>query len=521
MGTTWKSFGGDTARFAIEISFDRDPDEGAGASPEESGSWGSLRLWANGLNLTAHTELGESVSAAHWYMLPVLEWLAESWDPLFHEEHLPNANRGDDAVESLHRTRFPEAKLSEDDALAWEQAWQGWWWRHSLQAARSGGLLPDVVLRRWRHDVELSWGDGAIAGVTRDVRWDAGEGRERFAPEEVSGPTYTVLAAAAEQLSRAHPDSARIKSLVANVKRLPEPQRLPERCGWMSGLGAAAESAKRAWESLEERAAGYGEGVRDALFGASSDGLVVTRAPTVAQMFGSMAPSTSDADVGRVLEFLAEVASDEDEAPDLADLSREEPLDREMSAADQGYLLAEEAVESLGVDDSRQVDIRALLDRLHIDAGEIEFDDRGIRGLSVAGDGFRPIVAVNVRYPWDSDAVRRFTLAHELCHVLFDRAKGRRLAVASGPWAPREIEQRANAFAAMLLLPTRALASAIAAEGTPDSWEVVKRIGKRLGASPSTVLEHLHNRGYIEDFDYDRLRDPSARGGERKGNPPG
>ena len=46
---------------------------------------------------------------------------------------------------------------------------------------------------------------------------------------------------------------------------------------------------------------------------------------------------------------------------------------------------------------------------------------------------------------------RRFTLAHELCHLIHDRGYGARLAIASGPWAPADVEQRANAFAAMLL----------------------------------------------------------------------
>lgn len=48
---------------------------------------------------------------------------------------------------------------------------------------------------------------------------------------------------------------------------------------------------------------------------------------------------------------------------------------------------------------------------------------------------------------------RRFTLAHEFCHLLFDRDVGAHLAIASGPWAPHDVERRANAFAAMFLMP--------------------------------------------------------------------
>jgi len=44
------------------------------------------------------------------------------------------------------------------------------------------------------------------------------------------------------------------------------------------------------------------------------------------------------------------------------------------------------------------------------------------------------------------------------CHILFDREYGTKWALASGPWAPRDLERRANAFAAMLLMPPGLLA---------------------------------------------------------------
>ena len=50
---------------------------------------------------------------------------------------------------------------------------------------------------------------------------------------------------------------------------------------------------------------------------------------------------------------------------------------------------------------------------------------------------------------------QRFTLAHELCHMLHDRSYGARLAIASGPWAPWGIEKRANALLAGAGVPMR------------------------------------------------------------------
>ena len=47
----------------------------------------------------------------------------------------------------------------------------------------------------------------------------------------------------------------------------------------------------------------------------------------------------------------------------------------------------------------------------------------------------------------------RFTVAHEVCHLLFDRDVGCRLAIANGPWDPQDVEQCADSFTAMLLMP--------------------------------------------------------------------
>src|SRR5439155_10894386 len=103
---------------------------------------------------------------------------------------------------------------------------------------------------------------------------------------------------------------------------------------------------------------------------------------------------------------------------------------------------------------------------------DVPLRDRGIRAVSVAGPQHRPSVLLNPGHAtYASGAGRRFTLAHELCHLLFDRGYGARLAIASGPWAPRDIEQRANAFAAMLLMPP----------------ELIGRLARQLNAALASV----------------------------------
>jgi hypothetical protein len=106
MTVRWERFTGSTDIFAVRIAFTPDPDIGAAADPEESASWGSFQLWARGQNLCAHVDQGEVLQSTHWYMLPLLEWLADNWNALLHEEKLPNRNSADTAVDALSTTRF-------------------------------------------------------------------------------------------------------------------------------------------------------------------------------------------------------------------------------------------------------------------------------------------------------------------------------------------------------------------------------------------------------------------------------
>ena len=160
---------GSRDRFAVKIAFLTDPDQGRAATREHSISWGAIEVWANGHNLCRHVEQGESIDAAHWYLLPILRWLASNWDFLLHEERLPVRNAARDAWISMQRTAEPPPALPDDAAEKWEVSWHNWWERHALLAAREGGLVPNLFIRRWRDLVELSWGDRPIAGAPERI----------------------------------------------------------------------------------------------------------------------------------------------------------------------------------------------------------------------------------------------------------------------------------------------------------------------------------------------------------------
>ena len=114
---------GDTSRFALGVAFQKDPDEGAGATHEEELSWGGLQIWVEGQNLCAHREGNVLVNYAHWYLLPLFEWFSACWDYLFHEERLPLRVAGDSGWESLQATARSLRSLDEEGEERWDIEW--------------------------------------------------------------------------------------------------------------------------------------------------------------------------------------------------------------------------------------------------------------------------------------------------------------------------------------------------------------------------------------------------------------
>jgi Zn-dependent peptidase ImmA (M78 family) len=140
---------------------------------------------------------------------------------------------------------------------------------------------------------------------------------------------------------------------------------------------------------------------------------------------------------------------------------------------------------------------------------DVALTDKKLRAVSFAGDGLAPTTLVNGdSHAFAAERRRRFTLAHELCHLLFDRDRGARLAIASGPWAAADVERRANAFAASILMPEAAVARAVDEVSAPlDSVDGVRSVADALGASVSATIARLHILGHIDDETEDALKE--------------
>jgi hypothetical protein len=244
-----------------------------------------------------------------------------------------------------------------------------------------------------------------------------------------------------------------------------------------------------------------------AALAAEQNDLVITGSSHAALLFSSVSPTVAESDVITLSELLLTqyVEGDEDLFLKIRTITEDMTIDATGAAWEQGYELAEEVFERLAPTGDF-VDVEAILRSLDVTLRSVSLTDPLIRGCSLVGPRHRPTVAVNDTSHFNSERARRFTLAHELCHLLFDRSQGAKLAIASGPWAPRAVEKRANAFAAMLLMPARLVETAIADSPDPIvELPGIKRVADRLQVGLSTTINHLFNLTLMTEEDRDGL----------------
>lgn len=184
---------------------------------------------------------------------------------------------------------------------------------------------------------------------------------------------------------------------------------------------------------------------------------------------------------------------------------------------DQGTALAEEArelVERTGADSSQEIraGLPATIEHVFgIDVG-IEDLPPGFDGLSWCRNGFRLILISNA----GSWTRQRFTLAHELGHVLAGDAQDLQVDIDVMSSAARHVdsEMRANAFAAAFLMPAEVIEDV-----TPPVDEAAfARLVGLFGVSPSALSWWLLNMGIVNDVERRRLGalalwDCATRGG--------
>ena len=394
--------------------------------------WG---LYARGRCLTSWRVKGDGAAGDHLELASLdrlCSWVAKQWSVIaYGSDYRPLPLRGYPVAASRAYENAELAHATEQDSEV-----PAWWSRHALRAADAE--FPNVFLERQADSLVVSW--DASPTPTRFYQVQAGEETFRVG---VAVPALRRLVA--DRLKSAQFGCAEGEKFATVLARDPAAGYAAVKRynpaisdGWLARHGFSDEDAQ------ELAISGT---CRHPLVGLlrSSQGSSITPAD-YDTLLGLLKPGKSHS-----FARLREVAKGLSPAVDAR-----EPWE-------SGYQLARLVRERLGFSPSASIDIEDVIRHMDVETQDATFADTTILGCCIGTPGYVPLVVLNIACA-DARGVsgRRITLAHEFCHLLFDRAGVRSLARFEGGGADsdRLIEMRANAFAVELLVPMTALVAA-------------------------------------------------------------
>lgn len=380
-------------------------------------------------------------------------WLVKHWNAIVYgSDFRPEALRGPTTACNAYRKAvlLPELELAPDVAA--------WWGRHAIRAGDPE--LPNVFLERQADEIIVSWDNSPTP--TRQYRFRSSE--EGF-DAAIAVPTLRRLI------------NDRLKSAATGSA---EPGFVEE--------GYAAVTAYHA-DLSPERLAGFGFSEANAYDFAIS---ATSRHPLVGLLRSGQGSDVSLPKFDALWNLLK--PSESQSYVKIRDFAK--GMDSSFDIREpweSGYRLARAVRNRLSLAGDESIDVERVLRNLDVDVQDLDLGDTGVLGACIAAPGYSPLVVINTVCP---DAIgvsgRRVTLAHELCHLLFDRSRLRGLArfergLADGD---RSIEKRANAFAIELLVPM------IALKGDDGAIVDEARMGElalRLQVSTHAIRKHAEN----------------------------
>ncbi len=497
---------GDRGRFALGFQLVSDPDQGSPTLRRVS--WGRLQIWVSGRNLTAGiSRLQTVVDCAEVPLAPIVEWIADNWDPMLHETRLPLPSQSHgSAAWCVDCLISPPEEDAELDKLLDERA--QWRRRHAIGSSLPDFRLPDLHLRRVNSGIELSWDDREWHSIPNGITLVEASGAVIVPASEVAQVLYDWSCAAARQL-QAISESAEFATTM--LQRLESHRSTPSalnRLQWAAGqhLQHAAQDARRLIGLGND---GIEETIQALLGMSESNGeALITPITIPAMLFRSVSPGLTSADLRSLSQAVNELP-DRADIP-LVDYQQASPptMSPEIIYRD-GYDKAVAFRESLEINPTLPLtghhDLEeAMLPNLGITVKDFTLEDNNIDGLAMFTPGKCPLAGVNLSGRYSSSRWgRRMTLAHELCHLLYDLSDEANVGIVSNPWAPDLLEKRANAFAAMLLMPLQALEACLPTNSRQWTREDLREAMGILGVGRTALMNHLHNLGFISHSEKD------------------
>ncbi|GHV40239.1 hypothetical protein FACS1894187_21000 [Synergistales bacterium] len=373
--------------------------------------------------------------------------------------------------------------------------WYEWLQRHSIRACEEGGVFPDIYFRGAGDKVEISWGANQHPGMPEGFQFQEFSGASLIDRKIVTTVCKDFLKDSIELLLEKMPDSEKLKKMGLSVDELAT-GRVPA-IDWYLPLNRVKKGTETILDVL-----------RNKFPNIDLKGSII---PAPVLMFGTMSPELDEVDIDQILDKMEIGESsclDQYDPGSLASV-RGVPYAVGYDMADDFLDQIRDEKEGFGSD---YVDIHAIVKKFGVKVKDIELGDRNVRGIALAGNGIAPMIFVNKSSSYNQDFTgRRYTVAHEFCHLLYDCQYGREVGVASGVWAPQYIEKRANAFAGMLLMPTELIDKHLNQQGDME-WDsaIFKNLMEKLQVGHIALMEHLHNLGYIDIEARTRIEDDLA-----------
>ncbi len=388
-----------------------------------SATWGTMQLWIGKTLIWGHFEEKGRLVPFEWSWFEMLEFLADAWPYLQGEERTPVIFEELSDLKYLISTLHSRWEtLSDNDIETEDELLQDFLTVHDLSRGIEGAWPEPVILLRQGNE---------MLAASSEKTWWLNYQETMHTLEELGNYIQTLLNGS--QNGRAH----LIMERWNNRNELSELKKTVISTGWSE-------------ERIEN------------IFPANAENFLPQLRAVARMTSGAM----SDDSIKVILESLSTATYQAIQMPTEL-LTQVETIlhDYRLPFFEQGNKLANLVREFLN-NPSDPVDVEELLTSWAVRVVDLTFD-MTVDAVAVWESETQGAVFVNLeghrsKFPTG----RRFTLAHEIAHLLADRQGALPLAEVIGGQIYKPVEQRANAFAAEFLLPRQAVK--IFLDKTPD-----------------------------------------------------
>lgn len=403
-----------------------------------------------------------------WTWVDLLEYVASNWGALVYEQSYPYSWLNDVAhpgdVWSVAERRW--ARLGEEIAAAEEGVLLDFERRHNLASAWKGLSLPSLTLVR-----------------NGEVCWICADGRAPIrAPFE---ECQTALLSICNTLAQSFADSTNPR-VVSAISRWRD-RGVSSRDAFFKWVTGMSEELLAAVQGGADPFEFWGVAANDCW----AEG-IVNEGPLLAA--ARMTAGISDsATIRRVLDAIRGVAPGKLDSLDRLSANARRFLQRAPAqfSFSGGYAAAEFVRDTLRMDRAVRFEIEAVFSELNIKISSLHLRTESIDAVAVWGSR-GPCVILNLDRQHTSPERTRMTLAHELGHLILDRAGGLPFCEVLGGAVDDFIERRANAFAAELLLP-RIIVEHARTTRRGSIGDFVAALKHDFGVSKSVACAQVYN----------------------------